>query len=185
MSDLQSFKTALINGDNKELKEIYLLFRKDCISFLHKKGVTDPNYAEDHYTDAIIVLRDNIISGKLIELSNIKSYLLGICLNMARNENYIKSRKTKKESVVRLLLYDNNHDKVEDSKIKAERIKVCRTALNTLSTRCQKILILYYVHNLKMKEIADELNLSSGDVAKTLKSRCYKSWIEACKKIST
>jgi len=110
--------------------------------------------------------------------------LLTICLNLARNEKYQQQRKSKKEDAVRLLLYDNNHNVSEDKGIKAERIKVCKAALKTLSDRCQKILVLYYVHHLKMKEIAEELALSSGDVAKTLKSRCYKSWMTATKTIN-
>ena len=139
--------------------------------------------ASDHYTDAIMVLRDNIISGKFKETTNIKNYILTICLNLARNERYIERRRSKKESAVRLLLYEKDHNVNDSQSIKAERIKVCKAALKTLSERCQKILILYYVHNLRMKEIALELELSSGDVAKTLKSRCYKSWMKAVKTI--
>lgn len=182
--DLAELRKCLINGDNKRMKEIYLLYRQDCINFLRTKKVSDSSLAADHYTDAIMVLRKNIISGKLSEITNLKNYLLTTCLNVARNERYVEQRRSKKEATVRLLLYDNNHNVNEDKSIKVERIKVCKAALSTLSDRCQKILILYYVHKLRMKEIAEELDLSSGDVAKTLKSRCYKSWMAATKTIN-
>ena len=184
LEDLENLRKKLITGDNKALKEIFVTYREDSISFLRSKNVTDDDLASDHYTDAIMVLRDNIISGKLKEISSIKNYILTICLNLARNERYIERRRSKKESDVRLLLYEDNHNVNESNSIKTERIKVCKAAMKTLSDRCQKILVLYYVHKLRMKEIALELELASGDVAKTLKSRCYKSWMKATKTIN-
>lgn len=184
IEEIKKLRISLIKGNNEGLKEIFLKYKADCLSFLRTKAVTDPKIGSDHYTDAIMVLRDNIISGKLTEITNLKNYLLTTCLNLARNEKYHQQRKSKKEAAVRLLLYGNNHNVNEDQGVKSERIKLCKAALLTLSDRCQKILVLYYVHQLRMKEIATELELSSGDVAKTLKSRCYKSWMAATKTIN-
>lgn len=182
-NELEELRKSLIKGQNERLKEIFIMYREDCIGFLRAKGIVK-NLASDHYTDAIMVLRENIISGKLSEITNLKNYLFTTCLNLARNEKYVEQRKSKKEDNVRLLLYGNNHNVNESKSIKTERIKVCKAALKTLSDRCQKILVLYYVHHLRMKEIAEELELASGDVAKTLKSRCYKSWMAATKTIN-
>ena len=133
------------------------------------------------YTDAVLILRKNIISGKITDLSNPLSYLVSICRNLLRNETRNELRKSNKAEQVRLLLYNQGYDVVEDTTEKQQRIQICKKALSTLTERCQQILIAYYVHGLRMKEIALELGLSSGDVAKTLKSRCYKSWMSAVK----
>jgi len=107
--DLKELRNSLLKGENGGLKEIFTTYKSDCVNFLRTKNVTNSDLASDHFTDAIMVLRENIISGKLTEITNLKNYLLTVCLNLARNERYVEQRRSKKESQVRLLLYDNNH----------------------------------------------------------------------------
>ena len=65
------------------------------------------------------------------------------------------------------------HNELMLAKVKKE--------LSKLSERCQKIIIAYYIDGLTMREIATYLGLSSGDVAKTLKSRCFKTLLNYVK----
>ena len=75
---------------------------------------------------------------------------------------------------MRLLFYDNYDTSIEDLERNEGLVALSKKAFSLLTERCQKIITAYYIYNLSMKEIAAELELSSGDVAKTLKSRCYK-----------
>jgi len=181
--ELHILKKDLIARDHTTLNSLYAENKKDCFKILLSKSYASLDQAEQVYTDAILILRQNIISGKVTELTNPLSYLVSICRNLVRNENRSQLKKAKKEEQVRLLFYNNGYNEVEDTAEKTQRIQICKKALSTLTERCQQILTAYYVHRLRMKEIAEELGLSSGDVAKTLKSRCYKSWISAVKEL--
>jgi len=47
--DLAELRKSLVNGDNEGLKQIFLDYKADCISFLKTKKVTNPELATDHY----------------------------------------------------------------------------------------------------------------------------------------
>ena len=102
---------------------------------------------------------------------------------MHRREVSYHSRAAKKLNDVRLLLYNtNDYSQTDDYKAKLKSI--CYSAMEKLDSKCRKIIIAYYIDRLTMKEIATYMNLSSGDVAKTLKSRCYKKLISLIKNTS-
>jgi len=180
---LQNLRSDLINGNNAPLKQIYLQYTDDCLKILKQKQFYSKETFEDIYTDAVIVLRNNIISGKIEELTSVKNYLISTCINMCRQDFNRKLKKKSKEEEVKLLLYPDGEMVPEVQEEKEELIVMCKKSLKLLTEKCQKILLLYYVHNLSMKEIADEMALSSSDVSKTMKSRCYKKWIAKTKEL--
>ena len=102
-------------------------------------------------------------------------------MNLARKQIQFVSKTQKKLDEVRLLFYRNNDTTIEERDNKEDLISICQHALKKLSERCQQIIVGYYVQELSMKEIAQNLDLSSGDVAKTLKSRCYKNLLNEVK----
>lgn len=183
IKDLQDLRRELLVNSQKGLDNLYTHFKSECLRVLVSNKYCSADTAEGLYTEAILILRENILSGKVTELSNPVSYLISTCRNLIRNEARHEARNVKKVEQVRLLLYENSYELEESILQKEEMLKVCKQSLATLSERCQQILMAYYVHNLKMKEIASELGLASGDVAKTIKSRCYKSWIQAAEKL--
>ena len=182
-SEIEELKKALLSRDNSILGEIYYKYKLDCTRILKSKQLSPLDKVEDLYTDAILVLRKNIISGKLTELTNPLSYLVSICGNLAKYERRKEMTKLTKEQQVLSQFYKDETESNENLNQKNKLIEKCKNALSRLTQRCQQIIIAYYVHGLKMKEIAEELELSSGDVAKTLKSRCYKSWMATVKEL--
>lgn len=179
--ELEQFRKALVLGKNKQLEGIYSEYREGCSRFIATKGYCSLEKAKEHFTEAILILRSNIISRKVTELTNVKSYLISICINLARNENYKEKRKADK---LRLLIKEKSYNIDKGDSLFDDRIEICKQALSQLTERCQQILTAFYVHKAKMKEIAEDLELSSADVAKTLKMRCYKSWIAAAKNLA-
>ena len=174
---IENIRNELLRGDNKSLGYIYMNSKAYCRNYLRKKYSLDDDEISDLYTDAALVLRQNIINGKVTSLNSINSYLLTICLNLKKKQNTEFSRAQKKSEEIRLLYYQNEDKEVDSSAFK-QNAKRAQASLKRLSDKCQKILIAYYVHDLSMKEIASELDFSSSDVAKTSKMRCHKKWIE-------
>jgi len=123
------------------------------------------------------------VSGKIKEMSSIKNYLVSTCINMTRQSYAQENRKSSRVEEVQTVLYPDGS--IIDT-LKEENtylIDICQKSLLLLTENCQKILVMYYVHNLSMREIAEEMNLSSSDVSKTMKSRCYKKWITKTKEL--
>lgn len=180
--ELRILRRNLIDQNSQDLERIYVSYREDCINYLLKRKLCNREEAEDTFTDAVLVLRDNIVSGKISQLSSTKSYLLSTCINMSKEKLTYKTTKEKKSENVRLLLYEKNHTPVEDE-ITAELLEISQKAFAALSDQCRKIIIAFYIYKIPMKEIAEELEFSSADVAKMTKSRCYKYWLKAVNKI--
>lgn len=180
---LNNLRKDLINGNNVPLKKIYEDYKEDCMKILKQRNFQSSKGFQDIYTDAIMVFRTNIISGKIEKLTSVKSYLISTCVNMSRQEYNRTVKKKSKEEEVKMLLYPDGDTVYEVNEVKEDLIVLCKKALSTLTEKCQKILVFYYVHNLSMKEIAAEMELSSSDVSKTMKSRCYKKWIAKTKEL--
>jgi RNA polymerase sigma factor (sigma-70 family) len=183
LPELAKIRQEILNGNLQFLKRVYSDYRSDCIRILMSKNYCDSDTAHDLFTDSIIVLRENLLNRKVQNLNNIKSYLTGICINLAKEKKKKHINKNKKMDLVRLLYYENGHNTIEAKEEQEELVKICKSALIKLSERCQKILVAFYVHKMSMQEIAEDLEMSSRDVAKTIKSRCYKQWIKETKLI--
>jgi DNA-directed RNA polymerase specialized sigma24 family protein len=55
-----------------------------------------------------------------------------------------------------------------------ERGRIIRECIGQLGETCQKVLTYYYFDGMSMSDIADKLNFSSTDTAKTKKYKCKK-----------
>ena len=174
---------SLKSGDASPLQYVFEECGHYCISTLRNKTNCSPQDAEDYFVDAVMIFRDNILKGSLKELSNLKSYLYGICLNIQRQN----SRANKKlvhapdQSVEALFFQEIMEDPMTDGieeEFSEELLQTCMETLELLTANCKAILEEFYVFGSSMTEIAKKLNLSNANVAKTTKLRCYKKWRE-------
>jgi hypothetical protein len=92
----------LIHTDeNKALKLLYKSHRDDITRWLKSHYKMDENIGIDIFQQSVIILYDNVISGKLTNMScDVKSYLFSICKNNAQKYmwNQKLQKKTKKQS---------------------------------------------------------------------------------------
>lgn len=181
--ELEALKKALLIRDHRGLNELYLNSRDSCIKILTSKNYCDKEKALEVFTDAVLILRKNIISGKITSLTNPINYIISVCNNIIRSDNRREKKIVNKKEEVRLLFYESGYNSAEENIQKEHQISICKEALSRLSERCQKILIAFYIHELSMQEIAFEFEFSSSDVAKTIKSRCFKSWKKTVKEL--
>ena len=174
MQNLEKYRAAFIKGDNTPLKDIFLDYHDDIIRIvMSKKLKVTEDQLEGHINEAMIIFYENIVEGKLTETPSIKNYIVGICINLVLRQNDSKLRIEKKIDEVRLHMYNNYHYVSNEENNDVMKNKAF-LELAKLSKKCQTIIKAYYIDGLNMKEIAKYLSLASGDVAKTLKSRCFK-----------
>ncbi len=182
MVDLVIMRREFLNGNLDGLKQIYRLYKGDVINVVNSKRFASNVDAEEYFSQSLLVFYEKLMEDKNNEILSVKNYLIGICLNKLRTDICTNSKFKQKASEVRDLLYQYQDDK---SRLNyREELKIiCRESLQQLDQRCNKIICSFYLDKMSMREIAKGLGLSSSDVAKTLKSRCFKKLIKLTKKI--
>lgn len=177
----QRLKNQIEAGDNKGLTYVFEQTSRYCVRTLIKKTNCDLQDAEDIFMDAIIIFRENILSGRVKQLSNIRTYLFGICWNLWRDLNRAKTKWQKEQSEVerQLSLLMVNEDRIlEEEDLLSNRIKQVQEALQKLSTKCQELLTYVYIEKRPQKEIANIMGFASPGVVKVSRHRCYQQWIK-------
>ena len=135
--------------------------------------------AEDIYIDAILNLREKIISGGIEFLTDPKNYLYATCQNM------FLARLSKQQRVYSAAVemyqsnYDDNFPLEENDAMaqKEEMVRLAETALSGIGDKCRHILKSFYFYKLSMEKIAAKFNMASTNVAKVSKSRCFQKLV--------
>ncbi len=126
--------------------------------------------AEELFTDALIILKENMMKGKLAHSEYIRAYVFGIMRNLWCKQQRVRLKEqryieiTKHQSSAQVFLQS-------DEELKSE----LANTLCKLNDRHRKILELYYVHKLSLREIAEDLGYKSSAVVKNLKFRALQN----------
>lgn len=161
------------HGDENTLQNIYVDNREAFIKFSKKYNVERYD-AVDIYQDAIIILRENVLNGKIKVLnSSISTYLFAI----GKYKIFQSHRGNSK-----IELNHNFHTEAEnlnlDVNYLSEKLTNQQMLLNKhlpcLGERCREILTLFYYEGYSLDEITEILGYSDKNVLKSQKSRCVK-----------
>ncbi len=179
--ELKHIIDQLKKGDPKTLERIYVENREGFINFSKKYNIEEQD-AVDIYQDAIIVLRDNAVNGRIDALqSNISTYLFAIGKYKIYHNFRIRSREDLKEDVD--LLQENvDFDVNLDEDVLTNEQKVLQKCFEQLGDRCKSILKLFYYQGYNLDEIQEILQYSNKKVLKSQKSRCLKQLKDLVKK---
>jgi len=150
-------------GDESAAKYLYSKHFKMMRRLIMKNSGTEHD-AKDIYQDAIIVFWEKVTSGNLILSSKISTYLYSVCQNLWRKE-LDRRKRLSSEEVESSVTLDLDQ---------SERVNAIKICMGKLSETCQEVLQLYYFDNLSMSDIADKLNFSNADTAKSKKYKCKK-----------
>ncbi len=173
--DIKTLRDALLSNHLASFSELYRSFKPYCLSILKGKHRNlDHDEYEAIYNDAILIFRDNLIANKVSGSSNLKSYITGICLNVANNWLRKNQRYANKKTQIGLLFDSQGHIPLEDLEYKENLYLKLEKGLEDLSDKCKNIITAFYIDQLSMEEIAKKYKFASKDVAKTIKSRCFK-----------
>ena len=146
--------------------------------------------------DSMFTLFNKVHNGTLTVLTcSLKTYVIGILKKIATNK---ASKKSKEPS----LFFEQGNDDTQDSiefamipmvlerwqdkendEFQEQLQEEVRKLVENMDDSCRTILWSYYWEGKKMKEIADVLNYSGKDVAKSQKSRCMTKVKEAMTEI--
>lgn len=160
------------SGDNDALEQLYIKCRAEFLAYSARFAVNAED-AVDIYQDSVVVLYENIRSGKLAVLtSSLKTYLFAVGKYKILNSLKMKSVMT------------TNTDTDLDSFLPAEvpddphleetNILKMQEAFRSLGIKCQDVIRLFYYENLSIGEIKERLGYASKDVVKSQKSRCIR-----------
>ena len=159
-------------GDESALEYLYQKYYRMMIKLVISNSGTEYE-AKDIYQEALMVLWQKAVSNNLVLTSKLSTYLYSICQNLWRKELDRKSR-----------LSSETKDKVEYMEHdRDERVKIIRDCIEQLGDTCQKVLTYYYFDGMSMADIAEKLNFSSTDTAKTKKYKCKKRLDQLVKSI--
>ncbi|MEO0470204.1 MAG: sigma-70 family RNA polymerase sigma factor [Bacteroidota bacterium] len=175
------------DGDGKAMSYVFGESSQYCIRTLIKKTNCDMADAEDIYMDAILIFRENILSGKLKELTNIRTYLFGICWNLWRdfNRKQIKSRKEENEVERQFQLLHEGELEDDAREVIQQKIKLVTMGLQALTDKCRQLLTYVYVEKRPQKEIAERMGFASAGVVKVSRHRCYQQWVKKIEQLQT
>ena len=157
--------------ENQALKDIYRLYRKECLSFVRRKFGLSAEDATDVFQQSVLVLYHNTASGKLTSLTtDIKAYLYGILRLKALEAMRSTSKTIYPEDLNATLASVPDVPADEES----EMVAVIKLLLPQLGLSCRQLLDQFYYKGLSISEIAAMGNYSGTDSVKTQKFKCIK-----------
>lgn len=170
-------------GDKRGMQYVFEQSSRYCVGTLIKKTGCEVSDAEDLFMDAILIFRENILSGKLSQLSNLRTYVFGICWNLWRDLNRARTKWQREQNEVEhqlyLLIGQEEHPFAwEDQEEMKQQIQVVSHALDQLSHKCKELLSYVYVEQRPQKEIATLMGFASSNVVKVTRHRCYQQWVK-------
>lgn len=158
------------NGDMAILANIYSENRVEFILWVKKSFQCDDESAVDIYQASMLSLYENIISGKLVDLSSsLKTYLFAIGKNKTRELQRLNSKELKFRE-----LYNTPDELTDEEDINPyeEKLSSLAHALSTLGNPCKKLLDLFYFHKHGLEEISKKMGYKNAETTKNLKYKC-------------
>lgn len=168
-------------GDLKQastpvMRQLYEENRRKFLSFARKYNLSEEEN-RDIYQDAFIVIYDNVMKGKINDLSgSVGGYLFGVGKNLIlkRMRENKKSIKVSFEDSVAMKAGELGSDFEITTNAATPRQTMMLSELDTLGERCQELIRSYYYKGLSIKDIMKNENYASENVVKSAKSRCLK-----------
>ena len=161
--------------ENKALKLLYKSHRDDITRWLKSHYKMDNDISIDIFQQSVIILYDNVISGKAKDLScGVKSYLFGICKNKAKEFVRDSQRRQNTKKQLGLFSHNYNEDGIEEKKELEKYLGIMNEFMETIGFPCKKILELFYYKKLDMTQICDILGYKNVNTTKNQKYKCIK-----------
>lgn len=170
-------------GDEELLVSVYKKFRNEFIQFSVSTYQISDDAAKDVFQDSILIFNENILSGRLTELtSDVKTYLFAIgkyqILNLKRKS--VKTSNLYSDSAIK----ENPFEMAEENKRQTELNEIVKQVMKELPEKDQKILELFYYKDKSLEQIAGELGYANANVVKKKKSLIMKKLGEQVMKLS-
>ena len=187
--ELIALRQALAAGDNSSLGFIFDQHADFCIENLVYKNACSRQDAEDIFVDSLLIFRENVINGKVTYLTDVRNYVYTTCRNqyLARLQNSQMRDKKLKQITPKIEHTDEENPLIMAEQLEQQEkmIQLSKEAFELLNEKCQKILNLFYVKKLSLKEIADQMGAGNAGVVKTNKYRCLSKLSQLMDELKT
>ena len=162
--------TKIKNGDRNQLAIIYRTYRSEFIAWITSQFQCTRDEARDVYQVSIMILYQNIIENKVVQLkSSIKTYLFAIGKNKFLEFKKAESRFSDRVDPGEIEIKEITTWEDED---KEKKLQHMAKSLEKLGEPCKTLLELYYFHGMSMDEIAERLSYKNRATSKNLKYKC-------------
>lgn len=161
---------------NRPVRYLYEHFFEDAATEIRLRGGTDED-AADIFQEAVLILIDNIKSGKFRHESSVKTFLVGIARNLWLFEKRTRERRASRE--INFTASETNYSEAENFEI-GDRVfsksntDVIQTIFKHVGEICSKILVGVYYENSSMKTLLQRFHFDNEQVLRNRKARCMK-----------
>jgi RNA polymerase sigma factor (sigma-70 family) len=163
------------NHDMSALQYVYQAYRKEFIRWASFQYKIKDEEAEDVFSDAVIDAYQNVINDKYTrsDKASFKSYLFEVGKNKILN---IMNKSRISDKHLKVMAYQMDHavNSVFEVNKNQEITDKLKELMELIDIKCQKVLTLFYFHNLSMEDIAQKMEFKNEDVAKNKKLKCLR-----------
>lgn len=160
-------------GSMQSLEYLYKQYRTEFVRWAVYKYKIGNEDAEDVFSDAVIDVYQNIMTGKYTKNQNaaLKSYLFEVGKNKILN--ILNKKNITETHHKRIRAWADDSYCIDENGL-SEIIARVSELMELIDEKCRRVLSLFYYHNLSMDVIARELGFKNDDVAKNKKLKCLK-----------
>lgn len=171
----QTILSALRAEDDAGLREVYLKYRIPCQRFLLGRVISRQQgnreeLAVELFTESLIILVENVRSGRLSELSaRLDTYLNAVSHNLYRKllrRNRVEYRDPEQLPPPLVEVSDPPDPEAVRQELYGQ--------LKKLGERCRQLLVHFYFLELDWETTAEVLGYKNADSAKNNKAKCMK-----------
>ena len=137
--------------------------------------------AEDIYQEALIVFYKKAGADNFKLTSGINTYLYSISRFMWNDQ----LKKQQKHSFVEIEKEQVNESEFITEIETENQFKLAEKVISELGERCKELLILFYFHSKKLKDIAKKMGYNSENTAKNQKYKCLEAAKNKLKTLQT
>ena len=158
--------------DSNVLEKCIMDYGKDVYSFC-LYVTRNKEAAEDLYQQTFLVAMEK---GELDEDRNPKSYLISIAVNLWNNQKRKYLWRKKKANIIYfqdedLTRLSSDAETVEETVVKQDEVELVRSLVDKLPEKMKMVILMYYMEEMSIEEIANALHIPSG----TVKSRLHQA----------
>ena len=177
----QEIIQSIQRGDREDV--IRLLYREfPKIKALILKSGCNAVMASEIFNDSLLIFIEKVERPDFKLTSKLTTFLYGINRFLVKNELRKQQRHHELEWSDTLIVSESD---LEYDYEKEDKLKLIETVLTKISEKCQKIFQLFYFKKESMESIAQELNFTSTNSAKTQKYKCLQKAYELSMKESS
>mgnify|MGYP000232597481 FL=1 len=178
MTDEEIISEIRAGRREEAIKVLYAEFPKIKANIQSSGG--DEGSAREIFHDSLVLLIEKVSKPDFELTSRLSTYLYGVNRFLWKNELRKRNRNPELEWKDTLIL---SADDLEYSEEKEEKIRILDKVLSGVTEKCKKIFELFYYQRKSMTEIAEKLEFSSVNSAKTQKYKCMEKAISMAREL--